>query len=68
MTLAYFQAPDGTPAPEALISTIARYRDWPVGELTVRSVEMTLLDLRSEYPVPETLAELPLKKAGQPVG
>ena len=62
MTLAYFQAPDGTLAPEALISAIAPYRDWPVGELMVRSVEMTLLDLRSEYPEPETLAKIPLKK------
>jgi 2'-5' RNA ligase len=63
MTLAYFQAPDGTPAPERLNSAIARYRDWPVGELTVRSAEMTLLDLRLDYPEPETLAEIPLKKS-----
>ncbi len=61
LTLAYFQAPDGTPASEELVSAIARYRDWPVGELTVTSVEMTLLDLRSDYPEPETLAEIPLK-------
>ena len=60
LTLAYFQAPDGTPAPEELISVIARYRDWPVGELKVESVEMTLLDLRSNYPEPEMLAEIPL--------
>ncbi len=63
LTLAYFQAPDGTPAPAALISTIARYRDWPVGELAVESVEMTVLDLRLDYPEPETLAEIPLKKS-----
>ena len=31
LTLAYFQAPDGTPVPDALISAIERYRDWPVG-------------------------------------
>jgi hypothetical protein len=62
MTLAYFQAPDGVPAPEALIPAIAPYRDWPVGEFTVRSVQMTLLDLRLDYPEPETLAEIPLKK------
>jgi RNA 2',3'-cyclic 3'-phosphodiesterase len=67
LTLAYFQAPDGTSAPEGLIATIARYRDWDVGELAVEGVEMTLLDLRLDYPQPEILAEMPLKKAGQPV-
>jgi hypothetical protein len=30
-------------------------------------VEMTVLDLRLDYPEPETLAEIPLKRAGQPV-
>ncbi|MCA1688217.1 MAG: 2'-5' RNA ligase family protein, partial [Actinobacteria bacterium] len=65
VTLAYFHAPDGAQAPEGLISTIARYRDWEVGELAVESVEMTVLDLRLDYPEPETLAEIPLKKAGQ---
>jgi RNA 2',3'-cyclic 3'-phosphodiesterase len=62
VTLAYFHAPDGTPAPEELISTLARYREWPVGELAVEYVEMTLLDLRLEYPKPEVLARIPLKK------
>ncbi len=61
LTLAYFQAPDGTPVPDALVSTIERYRDWPVGELAVEDVEMTLLDLRKDYPEPETLARIPLK-------
>ena len=65
LTLAYFQAPDGTEAPEELISTIARYRDWPIGEILVENVEMTLLDLRLEYPEPETLARIPLGKALQ---
>jgi len=65
LTLAYFHAPDGTPAPEELISAIARYRDWPVGELAVEYVDMTLLDLRLEYPKPDVLARIPLKK---PVG
>jgi len=65
LTLAYFQAPDGMEAPEELISTIARYRDWPIGEKTVENVEMTLLDLRLEYPEPETLARIPLGKAIQ---
>ena len=65
LTVAYFQAPDGTDAPEELISAIARYRDWPVCEILVENVEMNLLDLRSEYPEPETLAMIPLKIAGQ---
>jgi 2'-5' RNA ligase len=65
LTLAYFQAPDGTHAPEELICTIARYRDWPIGEILVENVEMTLLDLRLNYPEPETLALMPLGKAFQ---
>jgi 2'-5' RNA ligase len=63
LTLAYFQAPDGTEAPEELVSTIARYRSWPVGEITVNNVEMTLLDLSSDYPEPETLAQIGLGRA-----
>jgi RNA 2',3'-cyclic 3'-phosphodiesterase len=63
LTLAYFQTPNGTPAPEELISAIARYRDWDVGQLTVESVEMTVLDLRFDYPEPEILAEMPLEKS-----
>ena len=62
LTLAYFQAHDGTPVPEDLVSVIARYRNWPVGELEVESVEITLLDLRSDYPEPEMFAEIPLRK------
>jgi len=60
LTLAYFQAQDGTDAPEALICAIARYRNWPIGEITVEDVEMTLLDLHSEYPEAKTLARIPL--------
>jgi RNA 2',3'-cyclic 3'-phosphodiesterase len=60
LTLAYFQASDGTEAPEELVSAIARYRHWPVGEITVNNVEMTLLDLRPDYPEPETLARIAL--------
>ena len=60
LTLAYFQAPDGTEAPEELISAIAHYRNWPIGEITVDNVEMTLLDLRSDYPEPKTLARMAL--------
>jgi RNA 2',3'-cyclic 3'-phosphodiesterase len=63
LTVAYFQAPDGTDAPEELISAIAPFRDWPVGEIVVENVEMTLLDLRAEYPEPETLARMPLGRA-----
>ena len=68
LTLAYFQAPDGTEAPEELVSAIARYRKCPIGEVTVDNVEMTLLDLRSDYPEPETLARMALGRAvsGQP--
>jgi RNA 2',3'-cyclic 3'-phosphodiesterase len=65
LTLAYFQAPDGTEAPVELISTIARYRDWPIGEILVENVKMTLLHLRLDYPEPETLARIPLGKAFQ---
>jgi RNA 2',3'-cyclic 3'-phosphodiesterase len=60
LTLAYFQAPDGRRAPDALISAIAPYREWSVGRLPVEEVELTLLDLRSEYPEPQTLARIPL--------
>jgi RNA 2',3'-cyclic 3'-phosphodiesterase len=60
LTVAYFQAPDGTPAPEALVEVIRRYRDWPVGNAEVEAVEMTMLDLTVGYPRPETVARLPL--------
>lgn len=63
MTLAYFHVPDGTPAPDELISAIERYRDWPVGEMQVERVELTLIDLRQDYPGPECLARIPLKGA-----
>ena len=63
LTLAYFQAPDDTEASEELISAIARYRDWPIGEIKVDNVEMTLLDLRSDYPRPKKLARMPLGRA-----
>jgi 2'-5' RNA ligase len=63
LTLAYFQAPDDTEAPEELVSAIARYRNWPIGEITVDNVEITLLDLHSDYPEPETLARIALGEA-----
>jgi 2'-5' RNA ligase len=62
MTLAYFHAPDCTRVPEKLISSMERYRSWEIGELAVESVEMTVLDLRLDYPEPKTLAEIPLKR------
>jgi len=62
-TLAYFHAPNRASVPEELINAISRYRDWTVGELAVESVEMTVLDLGFDYPEPETLAEIPLKKS-----
>ena len=61
LTLAYFQAPNGTEAPEEIISTIDRYKDWPVGKILVDRVELTVLNLREEYPKTETLAEIFLK-------
>lgn len=60
LTLAYFQAPEEPPVPDALVETIRDFRDWPVGELRVEAVQMTLLDLRPEYPELETVARLPL--------
>jgi hypothetical protein len=63
LTLAYFQAPDGTDAPEELISAVARYRNWPIGEIEVDSVEMSLLALHSEYPEAKILARIPLGRA-----
>jgi hypothetical protein len=54
------------PAPDGLTSAIALYRDWPVGEFTVESVEMTLFDLRLDYPEPEVLAKMASQeRAGQ---
>jgi RNA 2',3'-cyclic 3'-phosphodiesterase len=66
LTLAYFQVPDSTPAPEGLISAIARHREWDVGRLAVQGVEATLLDLRLDYPEPEVLVRMPLKSARRP--
>ncbi len=62
LTIAYVQAPDGSPAPEEFVATVERYRDWPVGEIVVEGVELTLLNLvAAEYPKPETLAKIPLE-------
>ena len=62
LTLAYFQVPDGTPAPPALISAMERYRRWPVGRLCVDRVELSLLDLKRRYPPPEPLACISLRR------
>ena len=64
LTLAYLQAQDGTAAPADLVEAIRRYREWPVGTMSVESVELTLLDLTKDYPEPQTVAELPLSGAG----
>lgn len=63
LTLAYFHIPDGSPAPQALVSTIESYRDFPVGEFKAERVELTLLDLREEYPKPEPVAKIKLADA-----
>ena len=63
MTLAYFHAPDGTRAPDELISAVERYREWTVGNIQVSGVELTLLDLRRDYPEPDRLVCMPLKGA-----
>ena len=60
LTLAYFHAPNGSAAPEPLISAMDRFRDWPVGEVQVDRVELTLLDLKEPYPVPQVVAKIPL--------
>jgi hypothetical protein len=49
-------------APDGMISPTACYRDWPAGEFAVEGVEMTLLELRLDYPEHEVLAKMPLKK------
>lgn len=60
LTLAYFHAPNGAPAPGELVSALAGFRNWPVGEVPVEHVDLTLLDLNSKYPEPERLARMPL--------
>lgn len=60
LTLAYFHIPDNSPAPQALVSVIEEYRNFPVGKFTVERVELTLLDLREEYPKPEAVAVIRL--------
>ncbi|MGB3633913.1 MAG: 2'-5' RNA ligase family protein [Rubrobacteraceae bacterium] len=62
LTLAYFQAPDGASAPGELISGVTGFRKWPIGEIPVEHIDLTLLDLNAEYPEPERIARMPLAK------
>lgn len=63
LTLAYFQAPNDTPMPEGLVPSMEQFRDWPVGRVPVDHIELTLLDLRADYPEPDVVARIPLKEA-----
>lgn len=65
LTLAYFQAPDGTQMPEGLVASIQKFRVWPVGKVPVSQIELTLLNLQADYPEPERIARLPLQ--GSPI-
>lgn len=60
LTVAYFHSPDGSPAPDELVSAIENYRDWPVGDARVEEVELSLLDLNRDYPAPRPFARIPL--------
>ena len=61
LTLAYLQEADGTLVPNEFVAAIERYRDWPVGKVSVERVEITLLTLGSSpYPELETFARIPL--------
>lgn len=60
LTIAYFEAPDDSSLPQALVRRIERYRTWYVGEATVRNIHIASLNLTSRYPRLETLAEIPL--------
>jgi 2'-5' RNA ligase len=62
LTLAYLQEADGALAPDEFVAAIERYRNWPVGKVSVERVEITLLTLGSSpYPELETFARIPLK-------
>lgn len=58
LTLAYIQAPDGKLASDAFVEAIGRCRDRRVGEIRVDRVDLTLLDLKEEYPKPEKFATI----------
>jgi len=62
LTLAYLQEANGALAPDEFVAAIERYRNWPVGKVSVERVEITLLTLGSSpYPELETFARIPLK-------
>lgn len=61
LTLAYFQAPDGTAMPSGFTSSLEQFRDWPVGKAAVNHIDLTLLDLRAGYPEPSKVARIPLR-------
>jgi 2'-5' RNA ligase len=61
LTLAYLQEADGALAPDDFVVAVERYRDWPVGKVSIERVEITLLNLGSSpYPELETFAQIPL--------
>jgi 2'-5' RNA ligase len=61
LTVAYLQEANGALAPDEFVAAIERYRDWPVGKVSVDRVEITLLTLGSSpYPELETFARIPL--------
>lgn len=62
LTLAYFQAPDDTPMPEGLVASIQKFRVWTVGKVPVNRIDLTLLDVRADYPEPERIARIPLRE------
>lgn len=60
LTVAYLRATDGEAAPDAFVEAVEGYRNRRVGEIRVDRVELTLLDLKREYPKPEVFATIPL--------
>ncbi|MGB3682817.1 MAG: 2'-5' RNA ligase family protein [Rubrobacteraceae bacterium] len=60
LTLAYFQAPEGTAMPPGFASSLGQFRSWPVGNAPVDYIDLTLLDLKSGYPEPNKVSRIPL--------
>ena len=58
LTVAYIKVPEDRAAPDAFVEAVGRYRDRYVGEIEVNCVELTLLDLKKEYPEPQTVATI----------
>nr|WP_276129932.1 2'-5' RNA ligase family protein [Rubrobacter indicoceani] len=61
LTLAYFKVEEETDAPEGLIEAVEPLRNRTVGSFTARHVDLTVLDLCSEYARPKVFARLPLR-------